>query len=104
MSHKKRNRVKHPSRRGTHPLIFIAGGLVLVGVAALLIFGGGSTAAPQAGPEVIGAPSLKANQPLVDLGNVRLGEWVRASFELTNVGDRPIVFTEQPYVEVVEGC
>jgi len=88
-----------------NPLIFVIGGVALIGVAALLIFGGGGTAAsPPITPEVSGAPKLKVNTDLIDLGDVRLGEWVSASFEIVNAGDQPLRFTEKPYLEVVEGC
>jgi hypothetical protein len=55
-------------------------------------------------PEVRGGPSLKADREKVDLGDVRLGDWVEVSFDLTNVGDESLEFTKAPYVEVVEGC
>jgi hypothetical protein len=101
----KRNGAKHKPQ-STNPLIFVIGGVALIGVAALLIFGGGGGAAssPPITPEVSGAPKLKANTYRIDLGDVRLGEWVSASFEIVNAGDQPLRFTEEPYVEVVEGC
>lgn len=91
---------------GNHALLIGLGGVVLIGAAALLIFssGSGAASAPPATPEVTGRPALKANQELVDLGDVRLGKWVNVAFELTNVGDLPLIFMKKPYVEVVEGC
>jgi hypothetical protein len=55
-------------------------------------------------PEVQGSSSLKADREKVDLGDVRLGETVQVSFELTNAGDRILRFARDPYIEVVEGC
>lgn len=55
-------------------------------------------------PEVNGAPSLKADQEWIDFGDVRAGEWVSASFMLTNVGNEPLRFSEEPYIEVRQGC
>lgn len=104
MSKKKRNGVKQKPARQVNPLLFVAGGLALIVVAALVIFGGAGDARPAVTPEVIGAPSLKVDKERVDLGNVRLGQMVNVSFELANVGDRQVYFTGQPYVEVLEGC
>jgi len=107
MSRKKKSKRtasrKQPTR-SNNSLLIIVGGVALIGIAALLIFSGGSAAGPPATPEVSGAPALRANQEFVDLGDVRLGQTVDASFQLTNVGDQPLFFTESPYVEVVEGC
>jgi hypothetical protein len=54
--------------------------------------------------EVAGKPELKADQELIDLGDVKLGETVSAAFQITNVGDKTLEFTKKPYVEIVEGC
>jgi hypothetical protein len=53
---------------------------------------------------VSGAPSLKIDKEFVDFGDVRYERPVGASFQLTNVGDRPLKFSRAPYIEVVEGC
>jgi len=97
-------RHKRETRRPIGSPVIIGGGLALIGLAAVLIFGGGAFSGPPPTPEVIGAPALKANQEMIDLGDVRLGMTVNASFQLTNVVDQPLFFTESPYVEVVEGC
>lgn len=92
-------------RRGgsqQRPLIFIAIGIVLLGLAGFLAWR--YLNAPKATLEVTGAPSLKVDKEIVDLGDVRLGQTVEASFEITNVGDETLRLTEAPYVEVVERC
>ena len=61
-------------------------------------------ATPKVTPEVTGAPKLKVDKSDVDLGTVQLGQTVEVAFELTNIGDRQLRFTDVPYVEVVEGC
>ena len=94
----------HKTPRSKAPLLIIAGGVALVVIAALLIFSGGAPASPPAAIEVSGAPALKVDKEKVDLGTVRLGEWVTVNFELANAGDQPLRFTETPYVTVVEGC
>ena len=55
-------------------------------------------------PEVTGGPSLKVDKEEVDLGDVKLGSPVKVSFDITNVGDKPLRFMEDPYIEVREGC
>jgi len=91
------------SARSNTPLLIVAGGAALVVVAALLIFGS-APASPPAAIEVSGAPALKIDKEKVDLGTVRLGEWVTVNFELANAGDQPLRFEEKPYVTVAEGC
>lgn len=55
-------------------------------------------------PEFTGGPSLKVNTESLDLGNQKNRVPVLVSFEITNVGDQPLVFTEAPFIEVVKGC
>jgi hypothetical protein len=90
-------------RRGSFPFLLVAGaGVILLILAVVLGTRWGAT--PGFEPEVRGSPSLKTDQEKVDLGDLRLGEWVQVSFDLTNVGDEPLRFTRPPYIEVVEGC
>ena len=96
---------RRAARRRGSPLVAILavlGGLALVAVALSVLPGRGSSR--PAAIEVTGQPRLKVDEELVDLGNVRLGQTVDASFMVTNVGDKPLVFEEVPFIEVVEGC
>ena len=106
MSNKKfeSRRLAQKRRRTQRTWLFLAlGGVFLVGLAFLLLRGN-QNSQPLAAIEVHGAPSLKADQEQIDLGNVSLGQTVQVSFRLTNVGDQPLRFSEKPYIEVVEGC
>jgi len=86
---------------GWLPILAVAGGILLIGI-AFLAFRQNST--PKAAIEVNGTPSLKVDKDKVDLGEVKLGKTVEVSFELTNVGDQTLRFSKQPYIEVKEGC
>ena len=55
-------------------------------------------------PDVTGAPKLQADKEQVDLGTIALGQTVDVKFDVTNTGDRPLTFTDVPYVQVVKGC
>lgn len=107
MSNKKFESKRHLARkrrRAQRTWLFLAlGGVFLIGASFLLIRGN-QNSQPLAAIEVNGAPSLIADQEQVDLGEVKLGQTVKVSFRLTNVGDQPLRFSEQPYIEVVEGC
>ncbi len=83
------------------PLIIMAG-VALIAVALLSSRGG--PAAATVAPQVTGGPALQVDKQQVDFGDVPLGQTVEATFEVTNVGDQPLRFTQEPYVEVVEGC
>lgn len=85
------------------PLLLALGGLVLVILAIFFALRSNKPAAPYT-PEVTGGPSLKADKEKVDLGEQKLGSTTSVSFTLTNVGDKPLTFTKEPYIEVKEGC
>jgi hypothetical protein len=91
-------------RRAQRIWLFLAlGGVFLVG-AGFFLLRGNQNPHTLAVVDVHGAPSLKIDKEKVDLGDVQLGQTVKVSFSLTNVGDQPLRFSAQPYVEVVEGC
>jgi hypothetical protein len=94
-----------PARLGA-VLAIVAGVGVLAVAAFLLLRGSLAASPPSAGftPQVQGGPRLSADKPKIDLGNVKLGQTVQASFEIANTGDQPLRFSEAPYIEVVEGC
>ncbi len=96
--YKKRKKEKRPWL----PVILTLGGMLLIFGAFL--YAANQSGKPKAAIEVNGSPSLRVDQEKVDLGNVKLGQTVSASFQLTNVGDQTLRFSETPYIEVVEGC
>jgi hypothetical protein len=100
---KKARQAARVRRQKSFPIIWlILAGVLLLFLAVLLGTRRGTPVNFE--PEVRGGPSLKADREKVDLGDIRLGEWVEVSFDLTNVGDEALRFTQAPYVEVVEGC
>lgn len=86
-------------------LILAVGGLILI-VAGAILFRGGDRSDQSAGIplEVSGAPSLKVDQEVIDFGDVKVNEVVRATFRLANIGDQPLQFSQAPYVELAAGC
>ena len=99
MSRKNSDRVRRKRRSQQMTLVALAGGVLLVAAAVFALRPGGSATI-----EVTGQPKLKAEPDKVDLGNVRLGQTVTTQFVLSNVGDQALAFSQEPYVEVVEGC
>ena len=83
-------------------LLIIVAGAALIGVA--LVGSGNNQSAATVKPQVSGAPALQVDQEKIDLGDVPLGETVSAKFEITNVGDQPLRFTQKPYIQVAAGC
>ncbi len=82
------------------PLIIVAGVALLV----LAGTGSGHTPASAGKPQVSGGPALQVDREKIDLGDVPLGQTVNAQFEITNVGDQPLRFTQKPYIQVAAGC
>ena len=108
MGQSKSNRTAKKNRqrpaKSKLPVLLLSGGVLMLVFAAFAILGGNRPSGSSIPAEVEGRPALKTDQEKVDLGDVRLGEWVSASFELTNAGDKPLRFSKQPYIQVLEGC
>lgn len=106
MSKKTKNK-KYSKRRIQRPilplLMLAAGGLVLI-LAAVFAFKQSGKPKPKAAIEVSGSPSLRADKETVDLGDIKLGQTVKVSFRLSNVGNQPLRFKSEPTIEVKEGC
>lgn len=80
---------------------------LILGAGLLLILGGAvvfQLSKPVSALEQNGSPSLKADVEEINLGDIPVGQTVQASFQLTNTGDQPLKFLEEPYIEVKEGC
>ena len=101
-SKQKKQSPKPGSARNYFPIVLALGGVILIGFAVWALGLGKSQS--KAATEVTGAPSLKVDKEKVDLGDVKLGEWVQVSFEITNQGDQPLSFQESPYVQLAAGC
>jgi len=85
------------------PIVIVVGGVLLLAVALFALWKAEQPSA-DVSVEVSGRPSLKVDREKVELGDVKVGEIVSVSFQLANVGDKPLSFTSKPYIEVVEGC
>jgi HYDIN/CFA65/VesB-like, Ig-like domain len=86
------------------PLLLVLAGMILAAGALFAVWKSGQPASANVPVEVKGSPSLKVDQDKIDLGNIPLGKTVSVSFQLSNVGDQTLRFSQTPYVEVVEGC
>lgn len=109
MKTKKSYRSKKSRRRENYRfwklLSLAVGGVLLIIAGAILLRGYNQSDKAATIPlEVSGAPSLKVDQEFLDFGDVKVGEIVEATFTLSNVGDRPLKFTQAPYVELAAGC
>jgi hypothetical protein len=85
------------------PLLVVLAGVLLVGLAALAL-GKKDLNTSASVPEGKVGAKLQVDQEKVDFGDVKLGEWVTATFKVTNVGDMPLEFKETPFISVVAGC
>lgn len=83
------------------PLFLVIGGALILIAIAFFAFQKKPTPIKL---EVTGGPGLKVDKEKVDLGDMKLGSTAQVSFEITNVGDQPLLFSKAPYVEVKEGC
>jgi hypothetical protein len=75
--------------------------LVLVGI---LILAGVLYSVLNRNTSLSGKPQLVTNLQQINFGDVKMGEYVQATFQLTNTGTALLKFVEEPYIEVKEGC
>ena len=92
---------KNKQKSSKLPLFLTLGGVIILILAVFFAF---QKKPNPYTPEVTGNPSFKADKELVDLGDVKLGTTVQVSFKIKNVGDKPLQFSKEPYIEVLEGC
>jgi hypothetical protein len=86
------------------PIVAVAAGVVVIGVAILLITTAGGSPDPNFAPQVTGAPKLVVDQPFYDLGDFHFNTTAQVTYTLSNVGDQQLRILELPQVQVVEGC
>lgn len=79
-------------------VLLIAAGIVLARRPAA------PTGAAAGTPRAVNMPRLAVDRTLIDFGKVPLDVPVRATFRLSNIGDRPLKLLNQPVVEVKQGC
>jgi hypothetical protein len=77
--------------------------VVAVGAVVAIVLGNRNSG-PAYEPEVTGAPRAVVDQPVVDHGPVTFNQPVESVFNVTNVGDQPLVIMGEPRVELVAGC
>jgi len=97
MANKKSNKkYRKQKQRKNFPWLFVAlGGLLLL---AAILF------ANRSGADGGGTPFLSVDQSKIDYGYVKFGENRQFALRVTNTGDGTLRFSEQPYIEVLEGC
>ena len=88
---KKNQKYKKRRNNFTWLLVVLGGGFLLL---ATVLFANRDT----------GTPSISVDQQQIDFGDVRFNEQKSFAIEVTNTGDGPLRFQDQPYIEVVEGC
>lgn len=90
-------KMKKKRQKKSFPWRLVALGGVLVIGAIFLVAKAGSA-------DGGGTPSIVVEEPNIDLGYIKLGEYRSLNIKVTNSGDGTLRFQEQPYIEVLEGC
>jgi flagellar basal body-associated protein FliL len=85
-------------------VLLVVGSILLAGAVLFALLRSNQPASPDAPAEVSGSPSLKVDREVVDFGDVPLDQPVSVTFQLSNVGDQPLRFSQEPFIEVAEGC
>lgn len=90
-------KTKRKRRQKSFPWALVAlGGLLIIG--AIFVFPKGGSA------DNGGTPVITVEEPNIDMGYIKLGEYRSINIKITNTGDGTLRFKEQPYIEVLEGC
>jgi hypothetical protein len=78
--------------------------IVMVGLLAACESAGQAPSANNAPTKVTGQPRLSVDRTQVDFGKVPMDKMVKATFIVTNVGDKPLQIIGEPTVKVAKGC
>ncbi len=94
---RKNQKYRKQTRSRKFPWLFVLlGGSLLVFAAVLF--------ANRSGDTTGGTPKIAVDQKKIDYGYVKFGVTRQFAFKITNTGDGTLRFSENPYIEVVEGC
>jgi hypothetical protein len=88
---KKNQKYRKQNKNFSWLLVVLGGGLLLL---ATVLFANRES----------GTPSISVDQQRIDYGDVKFDESKSFAITVTNTGDGPLRFKEQPYIEVLEGC
>jgi len=105
MEHNYQDQPKIHRRKRTRvgwPAFLALAGIMLLAVASLLF--GRDPVTSNNSDNVTGEPMLHVDQELVDFGEVKFQQPVSATFTLTNNGGETLIFSQEPYIKVLEGC
>ncbi len=91
-----KKRRKQKQRKGFPWPLVAFGGILLIAAAFLFTNQGGGSAG--------GTPSIAVDQQKIDYGDQHFNTNLTFTIKVTNTGDGVLRFTEDPYIEVVEGC
>ena len=91
----KKESQKHKKNQG--PLVaLMIGGLILI-VAAILF-------SQMLGSSAGGTPVLSVDREVIDYGTVKFETPLSFKITVTNTGDGPLRFKQEPKIQVLEGC
>lgn len=81
-------------------------GMLMIGLlAACVSVPGGQPATGATGTTTItGQPRLSVDRTQIDFGKQQISKPVKATFILTNVGDKPLQIMGEPTIRVAQGC
>ena len=54
--------------------------------------------------KITGQPRLSVGRTQVDFGKVPMDKMVKATFIVTNIGDKPLQIVGEPTIKVAKGC
>ena len=94
-------------RRGQRSVpwpLFAFGGILLILAAFLFATRGGGTAEGAGSVDTGGTPRIAVEPQKIDYGYVKFGNDETFKIKVTNSGGGALRFSDQPYVEVLEGC
>jgi hypothetical protein len=95
-----------PLKRNTLPL-YLAGGallVIIIGIVLLLSNPGRGASGSGSPAQVTGQPKLALDREQINFGKVPLDKTVKATFQVSNIGDQPLQILGEPMVEVRAGC
>ncbi len=101
---RKRRNGRHKQQGSGWIIVAALASLVLLIGAVIAAAQGGTANGPAVNAPAVVKGGLKIDPGEINMGDVKLGRTVDASFKIENVGNQTITIKEQPYVELVKGC